>query len=506
MDIKVSECGVTSKAEKPPPLPIFVKIAYSVGHMQNDLYSSMWFTYLLLYYQLVMGLSNSQAGILMLVGQVSDAVATPFIGIGSDKKLFPWKFGRRKSWHLLGTICITVTFPFLFTTCLGCETSSSLVKLIYFSAFIMVFQFGWAAVQVAHLALIPDLTTNPSERTELNAYRNAVTVMSSICVYVLTWAVFGMTSGSRLIGPADVDLFRNIALIVTSVGVVASIVFHAGVKEPVFHKNSSNPEIVLSETGELKKDTTPEVKYMVWKSWFKVAPFYQVGIIYTCTRLFVNLSQTYIPFYLQETLQTDKSSIARIPLAIYISGFFASFFMKISNKKFGRKATYTLGAIVGLGACFWILFGNGPLYAEIQLYFVAVLIGVGGSTILVTCLSMTSDVIGNHANSGAFVFGAMSFVDKLANGIIIIIIQHSHPSLEDVDPYYSYILSFGCGLPVIVALLTLATFGRRPIGLQSPPETNNNVTSENGLSCVAMKTEHSNENTGYTNDAEVTVM
>lgn len=32
-------------------------------------------------------------------------------------------------------------------------------------------QFGWAAVQVSHLALIPDLSNEESEREELNLIR-----------------------------------------------------------------------------------------------------------------------------------------------------------------------------------------------------------------------------------------------------------------------------------------------------------------------------------------------
>lgn len=74
----------------------------------------------------------------------------------------------------------------------------------------------------------------------------------------------------------------------------------------------------------------------------------------------------------------------------------------------------------------------------------AILLGAGGSTILVTSLSMTADLIGEHTvshstlahyslsyfdfqYSGAFVYGAMSFTDKLSNGIAVVLIQHFHP-------------------------------------------------------------------------------
>jgi hypothetical protein len=57
----------------------------------------------------------------------------------------------------------------------------------------------------------------------------------------------------------------------------------------------------------------------------------------------------------------------------------------------------------------------------------SVLLGCGGSTILITSLSMTTDLIGHNTNSGAFVYGAMSFTDKLSNGIVVALFQQFSP-------------------------------------------------------------------------------
>lgn len=43
---------------------------------------------------------------------------------------------------------------------------------------------------------------------------------------------------------------------------------------------------------------------------------------------------------------------------------------------------------------------------------------------LVTSLGLTADLIGNATNIGAFVYGAMSFSDKLANGLAVVLIQN----------------------------------------------------------------------------------
>jgi Na+/melibiose symporter-like transporter len=52
-------------------LPLKLQFAYGVGHVLNDVCASMWFTYLLVYFHLVLEFSNWEAGFLLLVGQVN---------------------------------------------------------------------------------------------------------------------------------------------------------------------------------------------------------------------------------------------------------------------------------------------------------------------------------------------------------------------------------------------------------------------------------------------------
>jgi len=49
--------------------------------------------------------------------------------------------------------------------------------------------------------------------------------------------------------------------------------------------------------------------------------------------------------------------------------------------------------------------------------------GAGSSVMLVTSLGITADLIGLNTESGAFVYGAMSFVDKLSSGVAVTLIQ-----------------------------------------------------------------------------------
>lgn len=152
-----------------PHLSIFRKLAYGVGHIFNDLCASMWFTYLVLFYHKVALLDNAYAGLLILIGQVADAAATPIIGFLCDKTHV--RYGRRKLWHLIGTIMVAVSLFFFWHSCLGCSHKSTTIKVVYFAFPIIIFQFGWASVQISHLSLIPELTSDKNERVGLNAIR-----------------------------------------------------------------------------------------------------------------------------------------------------------------------------------------------------------------------------------------------------------------------------------------------------------------------------------------------
>lgn len=87
------------------PLPLHQKAAFGVGHVLNDLCAAMWFSYLLVFLHNVLQFSNILSGYLMLLGQIVDAICTPFVGYESDHTNGCGNYGKRKSWHLVGKSC-----------------------------------------------------------------------------------------------------------------------------------------------------------------------------------------------------------------------------------------------------------------------------------------------------------------------------------------------------------------------------------------------------------------
>jgi hypothetical protein len=72
-------------------------------------------------------------------------------------------FGRRHLWYLIGTILVIVNFFFLFARCVMCDLTgdhqmNSDANLAYYAFAAALFNVGWAAVQVSHMALVPGTT------------------------------------------------------------------------------------------------------------------------------------------------------------------------------------------------------------------------------------------------------------------------------------------------------------------------------------------------------------
>ena len=81
----------------------------------------------------------------------------------------------------------------------------------------------------------------------------------------------------------------------------------------------------------------------------------------------------------------------------------------------GRKSSILINNI--------LLWGDQgvPDSERYQVIGVALFNGAGTAAILVSSLSLTAQLIGKNTSTAAFVYGAMSLTDKIANGVAVII-------------------------------------------------------------------------------------
>jgi hypothetical protein len=154
------------------------------------------------------------------------------------------------------------------------------------------------------------------------------------------------------------------------IGASCSIVFHILVprdNEPP--RTLSNPR---AEDGQTRATRLSIAQ------WLSLPQLYQVALVYLATRLFVNLSQAYIPLFLQVrftcffpsmnsfcnphdffqvTLRLPATSIAKVPLVMFLSGLLTSIVLERTKYLASRKVIFPIGSFIGIVACAWIYFG-----------------------------------------------------------------------------------------------------------------------------------------------------
>ena len=141
----------------------------------------------------VFGISAANAGWLMLYGLITAAASAPISALLVDKINVPYlsqKLGRRKSWHLIGTLIGTIVIPLYFSSCFLCQSDRGQWQLmIYIPAVNTLLSFSLGLMEIGHLSVIPVIAKDQSEAVELNAWRFVILPCRKSCerkLYVRT--------------------------------------------------------------------------------------------------------------------------------------------------------------------------------------------------------------------------------------------------------------------------------------------------------------------------------
>ncbi|CAH8854005.1 unnamed protein product [Trichobilharzia szidati] len=148
--------------------------------------------------------------------------------------------------------------------------------------------------------------------------------------------------------------------------------------------------------------------------------------------------------------------MALVPLTVYLTSIATIIVQKPIQDFISREMNSGIGLIFVTIFCILVSYpGNPPLLHRI--YIAAGILGIGCTTILITSLAMVSDLIAKNQKHGAFVYGYMSFTDKLANGIVIQIIELLWNECSSVN-YYQNVESYGIGAFVLCQLIFLCIY------------------------------------------------
>ena len=163
-----------------------VLAGYSVGHFANDLCASMWFIYLSYYLLYVVKLDSNISGLCLLSGQIADGITTPLVGYFSD--LLNPRCGKRNTWYYMGSILVAPAFLCIFVGFDFFSTTGG--KNAWYLAWPAIFNVGWAAVQISHMAIVNQLSYSQRKRDSMAVNRNIFTYIANIFVLTLALILF----------------------------------------------------------------------------------------------------------------------------------------------------------------------------------------------------------------------------------------------------------------------------------------------------------------------------
>ena len=183
--------------------------AYGLGAVGKDMVYALSASYIMYYYQDILGLSASFVGFILMIARVFDAANDPFMGVVVAKTNTKW--GKFRPWLFTGTILNAFVLYALFAV----PAISGKALMIYFAVMYILWGVTYTMMDIPFWSMIPAVTSTTKDRENLS-------VVGRTCAgvgYALI-NVFTVMAVSKLGGGIERTGFRLFALIIAILFVV----------------------------------------------------------------------------------------------------------------------------------------------------------------------------------------------------------------------------------------------------------------------------------------------
>ncbi|MEL6487270.1 MAG: MFS transporter [Pseudomonadota bacterium] len=457
----------------PGPLPMRLKLIHGFGAVAFGVKEISLTSFLLIYYNQVLGMDASLVSLALLVALLIDAVIDPILGNLSDRTYTRW--GKRLPWLYLAPIPLALSWLVLWSP--PSEGVPQFWNLVAVAACVRILL---SACEVPSISLVPEITSDYDERTTLFRFRYILGWMGGIITLTMAYTVFltgenGVLSRDGYFGFA---LFGSVLMVVSVIG--SALGQHHLVarlpedKPPPFSIRNCFAEIV---------EAFSEKAFLIFATG-GLAAYISQGLTFSLNNyliLFVwRLDTAPVPF-----LPANVTGLTIYPLALALSAILMFLIVAPLHARFGKPKSAAISAVgsallTALPYGFYLL-GLWPALDTSQ--SVLLLLGILilgnslGIVVLISATSMVAEIVeaylertGRRAE-GAFYSGNW-LVQKCATGLGIflsgqLLAAISFPAEADPDlvaqPIITDLMIFY--VVVTLGLMFFAAFwlGRFPI-------------------------------------------
>ena len=141
------------------------KIGYGFGDMSSSMFWKIFSYYLPFFYSNIFGLSLADAGLLMLVTRIWDAVSDPMMGVIADRTHTRW--GKYRPYLLWAAAPFAIAGILLFTT----PDWEPTPKLVWAYATYILMMTVYTAINVPYGAMLGVMTDDSNTKTVFSSFR-----------------------------------------------------------------------------------------------------------------------------------------------------------------------------------------------------------------------------------------------------------------------------------------------------------------------------------------------
>ncbi|HMO75579.1 MAG TPA: MFS transporter [Sphingopyxis sp.] len=391
-------------------LPVRLKFMHGLGSLAYGVKENGFSTFLLLFYNQVIGLDAGVVGIAIMVALIFDAFIDPVIGELTDRTRSRW--GRRLPWLYTAPLPLAVAWMLLWSP----PEMGDAATVAWLIGFAIVVRTLVSMCEVPSVAIVPELTADYDERTVVMRYRFLFGWGGGLVILFLAYGVF--FGGPR--GLVDPDGYFPYALTGALIMLGAVMISAAGQHKRIAVSNLDDvpPPANLRHILRDMRDTLSNRAFL-WLVFAALFGFVNQGITFSLTN--------YLLGFFWQLTQAELVAYVLLLFGTMIAAFLLV--APLASRLGKRDAAILAGAIaltLNSGLYFaWLqgVFPGLPGKPSVAAMFAFVFIGNTFSIILmILSSSMMADVVEasqsetGRRSEGLF-FAGYFFMQKCATGI-----------------------------------------------------------------------------------------
>ena len=179
------------------------KAAYGLGAVGKDMVYMLSASYVLYYFQDILGVSAIAMGVILLVARIFDAFNDPIMGIIVAKTKTKW--GKFRPWLLIGTITNAVILILMFSAPPSLDGKG---LVAYAAVTYILWGVTYTMMDIPYWSMIPAFTKGGKEREGLSALaRSCAGVGSAFITIITVMAVSAI--GTAMTGKSKDNITRD---------------------------------------------------------------------------------------------------------------------------------------------------------------------------------------------------------------------------------------------------------------------------------------------------------